>query len=299
MQARQYDNLSGVYAQLEYKLMEELKVLGAGRWDRSTLHASQFSPKLAVVWSPLVNHTFRATFNQAFQAPNYSELFLYVKHPRTTLAYLGNEDLIVEKITGYEVGYKGVVGNDLFVTVDGYFNHLKDFITDLAYGTNPRYLDRITLEGENFTRAIWSYGNAGKVDEYGFEMSANYYASSLVQLNLNYAFFEFDVKAKSQADVLLPNAPKHKINGGVKYIDDGLQLGVTVKYVPTYDWAAGVYKDGKVLAYTLVNLSGSYQISSLLDLGLNVTNLFDRKHYQILGGSFIGRRAVMSLTAKF
>jgi len=296
--AAHHDNLSGLYTQFEYKLTDQIKAIAAGRWDRSTLHASQFSPKVAMVWSPFVGQSFRATYNKAFQAPNYSELFLNVKHPIRNLVYFGNEDLIVEKITGYEVGYKGVFENDVFVTLDGYYNQLTDFITDLAPSVNPRYPGQIMLPGETITRTVWSYGNAGKVNEYGFELGVNYYVSSEWQLNANYAFFDFKVKAQSANDVLLPNAPKHKVNGGIVYRNETFEVGLSGKYVPRYDWAAGIFK-GPILAYAVFSLNASYNLTDNLDLGLNVTDLLDREHYQIFGGSLIGRRAIMSMTATF
>ena len=296
--AAHHDNLSGLYGQFEYKVTDQIKAIAAGRWDRSTLHASQFSPKVAMVWSPFVGQSFRATYNKAFQAPNYSELFLNVKHPIRNLVYFGNEDLIVEKITGYEVGYKGVFENAVFVTLDGYYNQLTDFITDLAPSVNPKYPGQITLPGETITRTVWSYGNAGKVNEYGFELGVNYYVSSEWQLNANYAFFDFKVKEQSANDVLLPNAPKHKVNGGITYRNDTFEFGLSGKYVPRFDWAAGIFK-GPILAYALFNLNASYKLAQNLTLGLNITDLLDREHYQIFGGSLIGRRAIMSMTATF
>jgi iron complex outermembrane receptor protein len=296
--AAHHDNLSGIYTQLEYKLSDQIKAIAAGRWDRSTLHTSQFSPKVAMVWSPLVGQSFRATYNKAFQAPNYSELFLNVRHPIRNLVYFGNEDLIVERITGYEVGYKGVFEDAVFVTLDGYYNQLRDFITDLAPNVNPKYPGQITLPGETVTRTVWSYGNAGRVNEYGFELGVNYYLSSEWQLTANYAFFSFKVKAQSANDVLLPNAPKHKVNGGVTYRNDSFEIGLSGKYVPRYDWAAGIFK-GPILAYALFNVNASYKLTENLALGLNITDLLDREHYQIFGGSLIGRRGVMSMTAIF
>ncbi len=71
---------------------------------------------------------------------------------------------------------------------------------------------------------------------------------------------------------------------------------MSIEYVPTFKWAAGIFR-GDILVYTLVNLNAPYRINSILEFGLNVTNLFDRKHYQIFGGSFIGRRAIFSMTA--
>ncbi len=66
--------------------------------------------------------------------------------------------------------------------------------------------------------------------------------------------------------------------------------------MPTFEWAAGIFR-GDILAYTLVNLEATYRINSLIELGLNVTNLLNREHYQIFGGSLIGRRAIFSMTA--
>jgi iron complex outermembrane receptor protein len=292
------DNASSLYGQIEYRFVEELKGVAAVRWDRSTLHSTQVSPKVAAVYTPGKGQTFRATFNQAFQAPNYSELFLYVKHPTRQLAYLGNDDLKVESINGYEVGYSGVFGNSLFVTFDVYYNQLGDFITDLAPGTNPDYPGQVILPGDSLLRTVWSYGNAGKVDERGFELGVNYNLTRSIQLNANYAFFDFEVKEQGANDVLVPNAPGDKVNVGVTYRDSRLEAQVSFKYVPGYDWAAGIFK-GKILAYGVLNLSGSYDLMENLEVALNVTNLLDRVHYQIFGGSLLYRRAVLGLTATF
>jgi len=296
--AEHHDNLSGLYAQLEYTFSREFKSIAAARWDRSTLHASQFSPKLAAVWSPNLNHSIRATFNKAFQAPNYSELFLYVKHPVRSLAYFGNDELVVERITGYEVGYKGIFSQALFITLDGYYNQLSDFITDLAPAVNPRYPGQVLLPGETAPRTIWSYGNAGRVSEFGFEVGANYYAADNIEVTANYALFDFEIKAQNQNDVLLPNAPKHKVNAGVTYRAETYEVNASMKYVPSFDWAAGIFK-GRINSYALVNLNGSVDLTPNLQLGLSVSNLFDKRHYEIFGGSLLGRRAIASLTATF
>ena len=52
----------------------------------------------------------------------------------------GNRHLDVERVTGWEVGYKGGVGSWGFVTVDLYRNDLTNFVTAaLAGGVNPDY----------------------------------------------------------------------------------------------------------------------------------------------------------------
>lgn len=301
------DNATGIYAQLEYSLSEQLKFVGATRWDRSTIHSNQISPKIAAVWSPSRSHSMRATFNKAFQAPNLSELYLFVLRTATNpftglksyFAYHGNSALNVEKITGYELGYKGVFGNSLFVTVDGYFNVLRDFITDLAPGVHPDYPQPVILPGDSVLRAIWSYSNAGKVHERGAEVALNFYLGDSWIFDVNYAFFDFSVLEKGEKDILIPNAPKHKVNAGITYRHTNLfEAGLTIKHVPAFDWAAGIFQ-GPVPGYTLVNVAGNYHLLGNLEVGLNISNVFDRRHYQIFGGSLLGRRTIVSLTATF
>ena len=58
MPVARYDNTTGLLAQAEYSPMREFKFVAASRWDRSTLHTDQFSPKGAIVWSPTPDHSF-------------------------------------------------------------------------------------------------------------------------------------------------------------------------------------------------------------------------------------------------
>jgi iron complex outermembrane receptor protein len=177
------DGLYSIYGQVEYKVVPQVRVVGALRWDDGDLFDRQFSPKGAVVFSPDENNSFRFSVNKAFQTPNYSEFFLQVPvaapatgprtletsvesyyaavranvpgpalagltitddlpwnfSPGTPALALGNADLEVEKVTGWELGYKGSLSDKAYITVDGYINELKDFVTDLLPGVNPTF----------------------------------------------------------------------------------------------------------------------------------------------------------------
>ena len=156
-----------VFGQGEFDVTDRIKLVGAARWDDSTLHEAQFSPKAAIVFSPSTNHTFRYGYNEAFQRPNYSELFLAAPagapanlagaaslNPASAplapfLAQLGfgpmpilargNSALEVEKIKSHEAGYAGIYGGKVFLTIDLYKSNLKNFVTDLLPGVNPAF----------------------------------------------------------------------------------------------------------------------------------------------------------------
>jgi outer membrane receptor for ferrienterochelin and colicins len=301
MENSRNDNSSGVFAQIEYKFLNNLKLVAAARWDRNSLHPSQFSPKAAAVWSFLADHTLRATFNKAFQPPNYSEQYLYVFHPVRNVAYFGNPDLVPERITGYEIGYKGAFSKQLFITTDFYFNQLEEFITDLGPGLNPKYPAPIYFPPpDDRARTIWSYTNAGKVEEWGVEFGANYYLSDSWIIHSNFTYFSFEVVERHPNDILLPNTPDFKVNGGVTYIHPaGHSVEINFKYIPSFPWAAGIFRDSEIPAYTLLNLAGTYIYSNLLSFNLNVSNILDNKHYEILGGSLLGRRAIITAIVNF
>src|SRR3954447_26510628 len=183
------DGLYSVYGQVEYKLLQQLRIVGAGRVDDGDLFDTQFSPKGALVYSPNESHSFRFSVNKAFQTPNYSEFFLQVPvaqpsagprsletgieqyyaavranvpgpalagltitdnlpwefSPQTPALALGNANLKVEKVTGWELGYKGSVSNKVYVTADFYINSLKDFVTDLLPGVNQAQYPTFSL----------------------------------------------------------------------------------------------------------------------------------------------------------
>jgi outer membrane receptor protein involved in Fe transport len=177
------DDYYSAYGQVEYKLIPQLRIVGAGRVDDGTLFETQFSPKGALVFSPNESHSFRFSVNRAFQTPNYSEFFLRVPvaspstgpgnleagiqtyystvqaslppaalaglnlhtalpwnfSAQTQALALGNSALEVEKVLGWELGYKGSVSNKLYVSADFYINDLENFVTDLLPGVNPAY----------------------------------------------------------------------------------------------------------------------------------------------------------------
>ncbi|MSR06304.1 MAG: TonB-dependent receptor [Gemmatimonadetes bacterium] len=58
---------------------------------------------------------------------------------QTLILGLGNRNLDVEKVTGLELGYKGDISTRVFVSLDGYYNFLSNFVTDLLGGVNPSY----------------------------------------------------------------------------------------------------------------------------------------------------------------
>ncbi len=68
---------------------------------------------------------------------------------QTQALALGNANLDVETVTGWEFGYKGSLTDKAYITADFYTNSLKNFVTDLLPGVNSAYPSFSLTDGVN------------------------------------------------------------------------------------------------------------------------------------------------------
>lgn len=362
------DAYYSVFTQSEYTIGPKVRLIGALRFDDGDLFEGEWSPKGAIVFSPNERHSVRFTVNRAFQTPSVLEYKLRVPAAAPANLYaleqglrasplgpalagvpdsqlfttsasvpilaLGNKDLDVEHVTSFELGWKGQVGAKLYLTVDGYYNKLTDFVTDLLPGINPNYgawtsppqvpqqfraaLEQavqqqlvgagqllaaagLTRIAGDSTAIVVSYGNAGEATEYGIELGAGYRLTDEFEIQANYTLFDFDVDSNTVAtgDKLVPNTPEHKANIALAYRGrNGFDARVAARFVSSYDWAAGTFF-GSIPSSETVDLSAGYQLNGWLRIHAIGTNIFDQKRYQVYGGSVLGRRVLAGVTANF
>ncbi len=347
-------NFSSVYGQLEYDLLKNLQIVFAGRIDASSLFETQFSPKAALVWTPVTDHTLRFTVNRSFLRPSYPE------YSRLSLAAanvnfqiidtmianefgidplglgslrqlnVGNPEIGVETAWSYEIGYKGVVNERMFITTDVYFNQRSNFISNPLGGLTPnvflpiRYENdqanlRLKEELNKLDSALFDRfsthptsgeagffiapANIGLVNEYGAEIGINYYVLDNLLLTGNYAYLGFEViENEAKTNKILPNTSPHRINLGAEFNSKVASLPfnirLNVRGSQEFKWIAGLF-EGTVPEYWVVNLSGDINLTKDLNFGFNVFNLLDRRHYQIFGGTILQRYATANLTYEF
>jgi len=262
MFAPREEDYTGIFGQLEYGFTDALRAVVALRWDDSSLHDSELSPRASLVWAVTPEHTLRATYAEAFQTPNYSEFFLRAPvAPPVNLSALenalrpflggvplgfgniqvlalGNDDLVVEEITSYELGYTGLFTRRTYFTLDYYRNDIENFITDLITRLNPQLgninpdfqpyrppgvlppqvqaiiLQQLAaLQGPPFNfpfvlmsnapdgspiLAAASYTNFGEVETQGIEAGLNHYFAEDWVFEATYTWFDFDVNPEDE-----------------------------------------------------------------------------------------------------
>jgi len=244
---------------------------------------------------------------------------------------LGNPVLAPQTVTSYEAGYKGQIGWRAFITLDAYAARIENFTTSMLPGVNPMYprwtappevlaADRAAVESavrnalaprgsavqngltrlpDATTAVVLSFANVGTVDEWGVEFGSSISLSRVLTTSASYAWYNSAIRDNVAGNVLSPNTPRNKGVISLTYAGrQGIDVGVDARIMSGYHWTMGLW-DGDIPASQMVNLSAGYRINPHLRVFANATNLFDQQHFEVYGGSVIGRRVLAALTSTF
>lgn len=110
----------GLYGQGEWKPSHMFQVVGGARYDLDTFINPTISPRGSFLFTPVPNHTIRATIALGYRPPTLAETF----------AVREGGNLRPEKIVSYEMEYQGwYVQHRLRTRAALFYNHISDLIT--------------------------------------------------------------------------------------------------------------------------------------------------------------------------
>ena len=234
--------LFGGYAQFDFDLVpDRLQLVAAARVDGNSDYDTQFSPKASAVFTVAPGHNLRATYNRAYTTPSILQSHAYIPvpdlfAPNYDFLIIGNTDgysiqdgsgnvvntidpTSPEEVNSFELGYKGIVGEKLFIDAVGYYSFYKNFIGTgiIADGLNTvafRNDNQVLVDGSTFT-AVQSYFNFGEADVRGFDLGMNYYFNDRYSVNANLSAIELVDFTNETTNAQLPlNTPPLRIKGG-------------------------------------------------------------------------------------
>ena len=142
--------------------------------------------------------------------------------------------------------------------------------------------------------------NYGKVNLWGMDASIYAFLTKNITLDLNVSFIGKDKFYNPLTRDYDPvNAPQYKLNGKLAYIaEKGLFGNIGARYIPEFDWAAGVHF-GKIESYFVLDGMLGYRFNDRYDLLFNVNNMNNDVHREIIGGPKLGRQFTLKFNAKF
>jgi outer membrane receptor protein involved in Fe transport len=322
-------NESGAFAQVQKGfLQDKLKVTVAGRYDKSTNFTGRFTPRITAVFQVAKDNYIRASFQTAYRFPSnqnqYIDLqtgearligglpqFITYYHlndtstggtydTATLAAYKPGDPLPQqyqfkefkpETVSSWEIGYKGIIGEKLFIDIYGFYAQYTNFIGLTVLVKNPFVL------GVHPTNTYAIYTNStNKVNTVGAGLGLQYTLPKGFFIGGNVAYNDL---SNVDADVLTQfNTPKVKYN---------ISLGnYTIKKVfgfnLTYRWQENYYYSssfvsGNTAAFGVLDAQISMKLpkmnNSMIKIG--ASNILNHYYTDAVGNPQVGGLYYVSL----
>ncbi len=330
----------GGYLQLDRRFFDnKLRATLAARYDKHTYYDAQFSPKIAFVYSPVPDQNIRISFNRAFKVPVILEnhLFLLGGLARGNVggftvitggdgtpnladaeaqaraegrAITRYDALRPEQVNSFELGYKGVISDKLFLDIVGYYSIYKDFISPAFEIANPvtstyAYDNRTGQILTNTARLpgrVITYFNYGKATILGFDIGATYFFTKDVSLDASFSYINLadsDNPFEAQGIPLVLNVPTTKYKTTLTAKNQLVKnsfISLHGRHIPGYLFRAGRW-NGRLADRTVVDLTLGYEWKSLgLTIQAGVNNIFDNRTPDVLGAPIMRRFVSVALT---
>ena len=325
-----YDRITnqeaGIYLGLEKDFMDnKLKTSATIRADKNQNYSMVFSPAASLVYKFDINTILRCSFSSATRNPTLQDQYLYYNTGRAillgniygfdslttvestewfvnsqfidTLEYFNVAPIVPEKVKTFEIGFRTLIKKSIYLDAGYYYSFYKDFI-GYNIGIDPVF-EPVTNSLNPSTEAYRIAANAtGIVTTQGFSVGINYYFKKYVKIQGNYSWNKLN--SKDSLDPIIPafNTPEHKFNIGVTGSEiKKFGFNVNFKWIEGFLYEGSPQFTGIVPTYYLIDAQINRkvpEINAIFKLG--VSNILNKKQFQVYGGPRIGRMAYVSLT---
>jgi iron complex outermembrane receptor protein len=301
-------DMPGVFMDNTYRFAQQVGFNTGLRYDHHPNTGSTYSHRLSLLYSPVENHNFRATWGSSFRNPDFVESYYNRLSPYTNDTYIrifGQENNDPEKAATYELGYIGRVTEKCLFSTNLFYTKLKDFVYFIQSG-DP-YLDpdlgAIVIP--------FPFTNIGDAEQYGAEVEIQYQLTQWLNALANYTYIDQKEKDDSVRE-LLEMTPHHMANAQLRAkFGNGISTNLTIHYKDSTDWRQYIWPspDGNTIAgghagsYVTANLRVGYAFKlkqTPAEVAVSALNLFNTGYDDYpLDTSDVARRVTGSFQVRF
>lgn len=324
----------GFFAQLSKTIGESLNLIGSLRYDKNENFEARVTPRISAVYSIKENHNLRASFQTGFRNPDTQAQFIYFPAGTNTLLGSAKENaeryglheggawtlesyqnsiaqndpslrqvayidyVGPESLRSFEIGYKGLFSNNLFIDLSTYFTSYSNFIG----GSDYVLINETTHQGRPVpSGTIYSpYVNFPEdVTSMGIGLGVTYSLPKGYSINGSYSYATFDDDRESNSEFRAGfNTPENKFTVGIgnRKLTKDLGFNINYRWQEDFLWQSD-FGEWIVPEYGVFDAQVSYKITSMKTmLKVGGTNLFGGDYRTNLGGPFVGQMYYISLT---
>lgn len=299
----------GAFIEDSITLHPDVQLILAGRVDKFDSTEAVFAPRIGAVYTPTSGQSIRFTYNRAFRAPSLLENFnnrdlpsvVPIDPPFVFFQNVrGSQDLSVEKLDSFEVGYRALIGNRTVFSATAYRQNITDlirFIPVSFFGPgNPPPGWPLPPEFFPVLPEKFSFINFGTVRDQGVELGMQVQWPR-IGLRASYAFKDRpDIETELNMPLELNRPSRHQGAAGLTYTRGMWKASADVTYTDRAFWA-DVFTEpfwGYTDSFATLNATFSIRPSNgPVTLRVTGWNLLDEAYKTHVYGDII-RRKVMA-----
>ena len=311
-------NETGAFIQIQKGFINDLlKITLAGRYDKNTNFQGRFTPRITAVYQVAKDNFIRASYQTAYRFPSTQNQYINLQTGSARLigglpqfisyydltentydtASLGNfartgqqpaqyqfKEFKPETVASWELGYKGIIGEKLFIDVYGFYAQYTNFI-----GLTVLIKDPFT-RGQTPQNTYGIYTNSSnKVNTVGAGIGLQYTLPKGFFVGGNLAYNDL---SNADANVLTQfNTPKIKYNlmVGNNSIKKVFGFNLTYRWQDSYTYESS-FVSGTTPAFGALDAQISMKLpkinNSMIKIG--ATNLINKYYTDAIGNSQVG-----------
>jgi len=299
------DHLFTAFVQDEIGLVDQRLSLTLGtKLLRTNFIGFELEPSARLTWTPDARQTLWAAVTHALRTPSRAEVDFslsgYISTTATGVPFFArfnaNPDFAPEQLNGYELGYRRLMGHNIFVDLSTFYNHYHDLFSEDI--TGQAFLENSPAPTHFLLPAQFRNDLLGATT--GVEIAPEFRPASFWRLRGSYSFLHIDLK---KAPNTLEIGTASQIEGGSPQhqglVESSWELSKKLELDLTYRFV-GSLPSQAVPAYSTGDARLAWRVNPQFEISFVGRDLLQPWHAEYLGdpGGLVGikRSAYLKLS---
>ncbi len=259
-----HNDQASIFIEDEITLRDNLWLTIGTRQHHNELTHYDWAGRIALVWEVAPKHFLRAGVARSFRRPLFQEEFQNLRNHNNALKSVGLNSLRNERLVSYEIGYRGMMRENLELNVEGFLNKHKDLI------------------GKRKSGSVNYWENSLDTTSYGVETAIDYKPCNWWLIRGFHAYEHITkenmLNQQSTGTLIVFTPPQHKVGLTNRfYLDETTTLNTQLYW---YDTHFSPQSNRIDPFFRLDVRLGKKLWNDSAEIAIGATNLTDQTHYE-------------------
>jgi iron complex outermembrane receptor protein len=292
------DSIYSAFVQDELAVIRDRLSLTMGvKLEHNNFTGGEVQPSVRLLWTPAAGQSLWGAVTRAVRTPSQLEEDVQLERfliatPPTFLQLVGNPSFEVERVIGYEGGYRIGLGGRAFIDLSAFRNRHDGL---QSFGQAFLVIAPTPLPAHRLFVLPYANGAAGTSD--GFEIAPDWKVNNFTQVKASYSYLNVSVHNTTTVNDLLNviptyngSSPHHQVVlQPILTLPRGWDLTQTYRYVSALPARA-------TASYVTLDARLAWHMTPAVEVAVVGQNLLQDRHVEFGPSVMIKRAAYLSLT---